>query len=213
MSKKDVFEAIKALKEEFPDSPIVLIGFSLGGNIVLKLAGELGSSGKVFLEQVVAICPPVDLLATLEVARQAGNGVYERYFYRLLREEVHERHERFKDLPPVNLPKNLTLREFHELYTVPVIGYSDVLEYFANCSAIHYIEEINIPSRILFAEDDPIISHEMLDSLNLEKHIEVYKTKKGGHIGFLGNPTSERGLFWLNSVLGEWILGPNSEAI
>lgn len=209
---EDVFEAIKVLKEEFPESPIVLVGFSLGGNVVLKLAGELGSLGEPFLDQVIAVGPPVDLMASIHLAKDAGNGAYERYFYRLLRDEVHERHRQFKELPPIHLPKDLSLFEFDQLYTAPSIGYSDVLEYYANCSAIHYIEEISIPCRILFSEDDPIVSHKMLDSLDLPAHIEVYKTKKGGHIGFLGNPTSERGLLWLNSVLGEWILGTKDAA-
>ena len=79
---EDVFECIKVLKREHPDSPIVLIGFSLGGNIVLKLAGELGSSAHPFLQGVIAVSPPVELYSSIQMLGEPDNAIYEKYFYR-----------------------------------------------------------------------------------------------------------------------------------
>jgi predicted alpha/beta-fold hydrolase len=106
----------------------------------------------------------------------------------------------------VNLPKNLSLYEFDEMYTVPRIGYGSIHEYYAKCSSLHIIQDIQVPCKILFSCDDPIVSHQSLDSHCLPSNIEIYKTKRGGHMGFLGNPASPRGFYWLDSLLEDWIL-------
>lgn len=203
---EDVLEAVKVLKKEFPDSPIILIGFSLGGNIVLKMMSELSSSESSLVERVFAICPPVDLMSSALLTKEVAGGMYGRYFYRLLRENVYELHRLFEDLPPIDLPKNLSLYEFDQLYTVPRIGYKSIEEYYSKCSSIHLIGDIQAPCKILFSGDDPIVSHHSLDNHRLPSNIEIYKTKKGGHMGFLGNPASPRGFYWLDSILEDWIL-------
>ncbi|MES2272713.1 MAG: alpha/beta fold hydrolase [Chlamydiota bacterium] len=203
---EDVFEAIKALKKEHPDSPIVLIGFSLGANIVLKLAGELNELAREFLTGVIAISPPVDLYSSIQRFGQPENALYERYFYRLLRADVYYRHRKFKDLSPVDLPRDLKLYEFDQLYTAPHCGFKDARDYYNKCSAAHVVEDIALPCKILLAEDDPIISSSSLDGYNLPSNVSIFKTKKGGHMGYLGNPTGVKGLYWLDSLLMDWIL-------
>lgn len=202
----DVFECIKALKMEHPDSPIVLIGFSLGGNIVLKLAGELGTLAPPFLDSVIAISPPVELYSSVLMLGDPANAMYERYFYGLLRTEVHYRHNKFKDLPPVALPRNLKLYEFDQLYTAPTSGFASALDYYNKCSASHVVGDIAIPCKILLSEDDPIISSASLDKYDLPSNIAVFKTKKGGHMGYLGRSANKKGFYWLDSLLVDWIL-------
>jgi predicted alpha/beta-fold hydrolase len=204
-SSEDVFETIKALKKETPDSPILLIGFSLGGNIVLKLAGELGSLGPAFLKGVIAVSPPVDLYSSVLMIGHPENAIYERYFYKLLRSDVLYRHRKF-GLPRVHLPKDLKLYEFDQLYVAPRCGFKDVHDYYARCSAINFIEDIDISCKILVAEDDPIISSFALDGYNLSSKVSLFKTKKGGHMGYLGHPKDEKGFHWLDSLLVDWII-------
>lgn len=204
-SSDDVFECIKVLKKETPESPIVLIGFSLGGNIVLKLAGELGSSAPFFLKEVIALSPPVDLYSSILLLGHPSNAMYERYFYTLLRADVMYRHEKF-DLPRVHLPRDLKLYEFDQCYVVPQCGFKDVLDYYSRCSAINFIENIDLPCKILTAEDDPIISPCSLDGYTLSPQVCIFKTKKGGHVGYLGDPRDKKGFHWLDSLLIEWIL-------
>lgn len=202
---EDLFEALKALKLEYPESPIVLIGFSLGGNIVLKLAGELNVIGHHYLKGVIAVSPPVDLYSSVQMLGQPDNAFYERYFYKLLRADVLYRHKKFKDLPPCNLPKNLKLYEFDQIYTAPNCGFKNAIDYYNKCSAAHVVEDISIPCKILLSQDDPIISAKSLDSYDFASHIEVFKTKNGGHMGYLGNPRGEKGFHWLDSLLIDWI--------
>jgi predicted alpha/beta-fold hydrolase len=206
----DVLEVVQFLKREFPESPLIVIGFSLGGNIVLKMAGELSSSAQKLIDQVIAVSPPVDLLSSTILIRNAANGLYEKYFYRRLRKDVLELHDLFKDLPPVHLPKNLSLYEFDRVYTVPRIGFSSIEEYYQKASSMYLVDQIEVPCKILFSEDDPIVSHKSLDEHDLPSNVEVYKTKKGGHMGYLGNPSSSRGFYWLDSILEDWILTENS---
>lgn len=203
---EDVFEVIKVLKAEHPKSPIVLIGFSLGGNIVLKLAGELNSLGFQFLDKVIAVSPPVDLYSSIQMLGDPKNGIYERYFYRLLRNDVLYRHRKFKDLPPVQLPRNLKIYEFDQIYTAPHCGFRSAEDYYSKCSSQHFVGDICIPCKILLAEDDPIVSSSSLDDLSLPSNIDLFKTKKGGHMGYLSSPTSEKGFHWLDSLLIEWII-------
>lgn len=202
---EDLFAALKTLKLEHPESPIVLIGFSLGGNIVLKLVGELNALGHRYLEGVIAVSPPVDLYSSVQMLGQPENSFYERYFYKLLRADVHYRHKRFKDLAPCRLPRSLKLYEFDQIYTAPTCGFRSAIDYYNKCSAAHVVEDIAIPCKILLAEDDPIVSAKSLDIYNFPDHIQVFKTKKGGHMGYLGSPRGEKGFYWLDSVLEDWI--------
>lgn len=202
---EDVFECLKVLKNEEPDSPIVLVGFSLGGNISLKLAGELGGLGKSFLSGVIAISPPVDLYSSIMRFAEPANAIYEKTFYRLLRADVHYRHNKFKDLPSIRLPRNLKLYEFDQIYTAPVCGFPNVMDYYSRCSAAQVVGDIALPCKILLAKDDPIISHHSLDHIKLPQNVSVFKTKKGGHMGYLGRYQGKKGLYWLDSLLVDWI--------
>lgn len=202
---EDVFEAIKALKKEHPQSPIVLIGFSLGANIVLKLCGELNSLAGSFLSGVIAISPPVNLASSIRMMGDPQNAMYERYFYRLLRADVHYRHKKFKDLKPIELPRDLKLYEFDQLYTAPHCGFKDAQDYYNKCSSEHFVGDIAIPCKILLAEDDPIISSNSLDAYDLPSNVNIYKTKKGGHMGYLGKLSDKKGFHWLDSLLIDWI--------
>ena len=202
---EDVFESIKAVKKEHPESPIILIGFSLGANIVLKMAGELGSIAKSFVHKMIAVSPPVDLYSSILMIGHPDNAMYERYFYKLLRADVHYRHKKFRDLPPVSLPRNLKIYEFDQIYTAPICGFKSVHDYYTRCSSGQFVSDIAIPCRVLFAEDDPIVSCYSLDGLTLPANVEVYRTKKGGHMGYLGHPQGEKGVHWLDSLLIDWI--------
>lgn len=202
----DVFECLKVVKKEHPGSPIVLIGFSLGGNIVLKLAGELSTLARPFLKQVIAISPPVELYSSVQMLGDPVNAIYERFFYRILRADILYRNRIFKDLPKVHLPRDLKLYEFDQIYTAPMGGFVDAFDYYDKCSSSHVVGEIAIPCKILLAEDDPIISSDSLDHYHLPSNIKIFKTKKGGHMGYLGRTKGKKGFYWLDSLLLDWIL-------
>lgn len=202
---EDLFEAIKVLKRETPDSPIVLIGFSLGGNIALKMAGELGTIAQSFIQKMIAVSPPVDLYSSILMIGHPDNAMYERYFYKLLRADVYYRHKKFKDLTPIHLPRNLKIYEFDQIYTAPHCGFKSVHDYYNRCSSAQFVPDITVPCKVLLAEDDPIVSCHSLDGIHLPPNFDLMRTKKGGHMGYLGHPQNEKGFYWLDSVLIDWI--------
>jgi hypothetical protein len=202
---EDVFEALKLLKLESPDSPIVLIGFSLGANITLKLAGELNTLGSEYLEGAIAIAPPVDLYQSVQMLGEKQNGVYERCFIKIIKEEIAYMYRINRDLPRIRIPKQFKWYEFDQFFTAPSCGFKSAFDYYNKCSSVQFVEDIDIPCRILFAKDDPLIAHTGLDHCQLSSNVEIYKTNHGGHMGFLGNPRSDRGFRWLDSLIEEWI--------
>ncbi|MCF7806177.1 MAG: alpha/beta fold hydrolase [Simkaniaceae bacterium] len=204
-SSDDVGYAIKHLKAKSPKSPTLLIGFSLGGNLVLKLAGELSNEAIGLVDQVYAVSPPIKLVSSMRLLSHPNNKIFERYFLRLLVSDVYYLQSCFPDVEKITFPNNLTILDFDELYIAPRIGYLSAFEYYRACSAINVITDIAIPCKILFAEDDPIIDSHDIDEIKLPDHVEVYKTDRGGHLGFLGSPTKSYGFRWMDGLILSWI--------
>src|SRR5262249_47580085 len=121
----DVRAAAEKIGTWSPASPLVLIGFSLGGNIALKLAGEAADNPLPGLERVVAVAPPIDLVRCSALLSAPRNRLYELHFVRSMIRQVrcHQRH--FPDLPVVRIPYRATLRQFDDLYTAPRGGFAN----------------------------------------------------------------------------------------
>lgn len=202
-SSNDIFKVLERVKELFPESPKLLLGVSLGANISLKLAGELGSEGEKYLKGVIAVSPPAELLSSARLFTLPENQVYANYFLKLLVNEVNFRHKHF-DLPPHNLPKNVTLAQFDEIYTAPIAKFSSALEYYYYSSSKRVITKIALPTKILFANDDPIIKASILDDITLPSNVSVYKTEHGGHIGFVGLNIFKE-FRWMDKIITDWI--------
>ena len=204
----DVLAVLESLLQTTPQSPLTLIGFSLGGNIVLKLAGELSAAVPDNLQRVIAVCPPADLVACSRLLEQPANRFYNRYFTRLLCAEVIDRHSRFPDLPRPELPAELSLYAFDEYYTAPQCGFRDALDYYRQCSAAPLVPYLTIPCHILFAADDPLIDAHVFDGVALPPHVQVIRTRYGGHLGFLGRPGGAAGYRAMDAQLLTWITAP-----
>ncbi len=207
---EDMRRVVEVLRQECPEGRLDLIGFSLGGNISLKLAGELADDGGDWLDQVIGICPPVDLAACARMLGEAWKARYERFFVKLLYQAVAERRARFPDIGPVDLPESpagVSIHEFDDLYTAKFGGFESADDYYARASARPLLEKIRVPCRILFAEDDPFIDANACDDLDLPANVEVEKTRRGGHLGFLGSPFRRGGFRWMDSRIFEWLEG------
>jgi hypothetical protein len=201
----DVLAVLTDLRHVAPQSPVTAIGFSLGGNLLLKLAGELQTAAATYLKQAFAVSPPADLAASVRTFSQPSNRLYEWHFIRILKATVAARHARFPDLPAVSLPKRLSIYEFDNLYTAPLSGFADADDYYARSSAVPLVPQISIPCRVLFAADDPLIDNTTFDAMTLPSNVQVYHTIRGGHLGFLGIPGRPGGYRWMDTQLLEWV--------
>jgi hypothetical protein len=187
-----------------PQSPLVLVGLSLGGNVVLKLAGEAAGDPVPGLARVVAIGPPIDVGRCVALLAEPRNVVYEQFYVRSLvsHAERHRRH--FPDLPATRFPRPTTMRLFDDLYTAPRCGFADALDYYRRTSSLPLIPRIEVPALILTARDDPFIAVGPFEELRAPGHVEVRVVERGGHLGFLG-PDGAGGIRWAERYAAAWV--------
>lgn len=202
----DILEVIKAIYSETPETQIVLIGFSLGGNIVLKLTAELSIRNLNLLKKTIAVNPPVDLKSSVNLLADRKNLFYEKYFMKLLKQDIYYRYKKFPDLEKIEFPKKIHFFEYDSLFTVPIYGFKDIGDYYKRNSSKFLISAITTDTNILFSEDDPIIKLQDFQNFVMPDNVHLYRTKKGGHLGYLSMPGKSKGLYWMDNILLEWIL-------
>ncbi|MDF2940323.1 MAG: hypothetical protein K0R66_965 [Gammaproteobacteria bacterium] len=202
---EDVFNVLSHLKSETPDSAFYLLGFSLGGNVALKLAGELADKAKLLLNKVIAVCPPMNLLACAELLDKPENHVFRRYFLNKLLKFVKERHQSFPELGTLPPLVYQSIMEFDNCYTAPLSGFLDAKEYYQRSSSKDLIKNIAVPCHILMSEDDPFIHCQFKADHSLPEHIQLLITKAGGHMGYLSSPFSKTGFRWMDKTILEWL--------
>ncbi|MFL5245634.1 MAG: YheT family hydrolase [Gemmataceae bacterium] len=202
----DVRAVAATIVKSNPGSPLIAVGLSLGGNIVLKMAGEADEYPVPNLERVAALAPPIDLKSCAALLARPQCRLYERHFLKDLVAEAHIRQTYFPDLPPLNFPRHITMRVFDEVYTAPRCGFIDALDYYRRSSSLPLLERIQVPTLILTARDDPFIAVEPFESLSLPFHIKVRIQNYGGHLGFLG-PDGAGGYRWAERRIVDWVVG------
>ena len=200
----DVLAVVKQLRREGL-GPAVPIGFSLGGNVVLKLAGELGGGAGGLLAAVAAVSTPIDLAACVRNLRKRSNFVYADRFVKRLKERI-----RLKEgLSPgsfrlPDLDRVRTVYDFDDVFTAPSFGFGTADNYYATQSSNQFLERIRVPCLVVQAKDDPMIPFEVYRHPAFERnpHLRLLAVDHGGHLGFL---SSQGPRFWLDGVLLAWL--------
>lgn len=204
-SSDDVRAVVEEVHSWSPESPIVAVGYSLGGNIILKMAGESVTKPLHMLRAIAAVNPPIDLTACCQMLSQPSNRFYDRYFVRAL-VKIAKRHKTiFPDLPDLHFPEQMTLRDFDNLHTAPRGGYADADDYYRRASSLPLIKDISIPTLLITAEDDPFVAIEPFKSLPDSPSREVRIVPHGGHLGFLGL-NGHGGFRWAEPQVAKWII-------
>ncbi len=200
-SSEDVHTVLKALKQQHPASPITTIGFSLSGNILLKLAGEKDLSK--LTHKLITVCPPLSLFDSSQRLEKFQNRIYQNSIVKAIVEILGSSKNQFVYKPKRPLSSCKTLKEIDDLFTAPASGYNDAFEYYTNNSCLKFIPKITSPCHILFASDDPIVNGSKIQEIKVPSNIEVVTTRYGGHIGFLKN--SFKNPFWMDEILIKWL--------
>jgi len=209
---EDALAALNYVAQLCPGQPIHLVGFSMGANIVLKLAGELGDAAPDYLASIAAISPPIDLAACTRNIQRGANQIYDRQFVRLLIKHVRERALLIPDalFRPLT-PHPCRLQDFDSLFTAPLSGFADVHDYYARASSAPLLFRITVPTFILAAASDPIVPVSAFDSASLSPAIHLHIAPCGGHLGFISSRGSDPDLRWLDWRIVEWIASaPNA---
>jgi predicted alpha/beta-fold hydrolase len=183
-------------------APAFLAGFSLGGNVVLKLVGELGESARDYVQGVCSVSAPLDLAACARRIGESDNRVYEARFVRAMRQRLcatgrYEKRE-FAGLRSVF--------ELDDRYTAPSFGFGDAANYYRTQSAIGYLAGLRVPALLIQAKDDTFVPFAAYESEAVRSNpwIQLMATEYGGHLGFLGRRPHR---FWSDEVIMEWIAG------
>jgi predicted alpha/beta-fold hydrolase len=202
---EDLRAVVGWLAEHAPGAAIALVGFSLGGNLVLKLAAEAGAQPLEGLDCVLAANPPIDLSACSRQLRRPENRLYDRNFVRTLRHDVIRRHAAFPELGPVDLSRVRNLYELDDVYTAPRHGFAGAEDYYARCSAGPLIPKIAIPGLVIHAEDDPFIPPDPFRDIPFPPHLTLELVGSGGHLGYLSKTRWQGDHRWLDARLTVWL--------
>lgn len=176
-------------------SRLALIGYSMGGNIVLKLAGEWGSEGPPEFRAVATVCPAIDLATSADTLHEPSNRIYETYFLMALRRRMRHKSRLFPQDFDANRLRGLrSLREFDDKITAHYCGFRDVADYYDRASAAHVINKIAVPTLILHAANDPFIriTSETRRKIAENSNITFVETVDGGHCAFIGEYDAHR---------------------
>jgi predicted alpha/beta-fold hydrolase len=184
-------------------SRIGIVGYSLGGNLTLKLAGELGASRDLPVRAVVAVSPTIDLERCVRAIERKVNVAYHFNFMRQLRARLRRMAEAWPgqfDLEP--LDRIWTIRRFDDVYTAPHHGFGDAGNYYYQASAMRVLDRVRIPALIITAEDDPVVPGDQFrESVVAENPaITVRLERHGGHCGFFAGTAEGTDPYWAETT-------------
>jgi len=185
----DVAAVARNLIESDRISRLALVGFSMGGNLVLKLAGEWGQQAPQQFRAVAACCPALDLAASADALHEPANRIYETYFLWALRRRMLHKTRLFPThFDRARLRDIHSLREFDDRVTAYYCGFASVDDYYDRASAAHVVGQIAVPALVLHAANDPFvrITPETRRKILANKNITFVETQDGGHCAFIG---------------------------
>jgi predicted alpha/beta-fold hydrolase len=172
-----------------------LVGFSLGGNVTLKLAGDLGAGAPGWMAGAVGISVPVDLAGSAATMAGFVNRIYMGRFLRCLRAKLRAKQSRYpNEMNDDGYGRIRSFRDFDGRYTAPIHGFASAEDYWQKCGAVAVLRSVAVPTLLLNSRDDPFLSSGCFPDAaargNPFLHLEVAET--GGHVGFL-SPNSPDG--------------------
>jgi len=196
------------VRSRHPDRPLGAMGFSLGGNVLLKMMGERDDGGRGLLDAAAAMSVPYDLAAGCTLLEQSTMGrLYASYFLRSLRRKVVAKRDVLTGHLDVEAAiRSPTVREFDERVTAPLHGFATAAEYYARSSSVSFLSGIGVPTLLIHARDDPFLP---ASSIPVEAAIEnpsttLVLTERGGHVGFLeGTPWAPR--LWADARAADYL--------
>ena len=188
---------------------IFFAGYSMGGNLVTKMAGELGENRPSALSGVATVCPALNLAACADALERSDNYFYERHFVAGLLSHYAEKARLFPQKYSANgFGRIRTVREFDDAITAPQFGYRDAEEYYEAAGAKRVVDRIRVPYLLITAEDDPFVPYHAIRACGVEQNpmVTLRAPKRGGHCGFISaDGGAER--FWAESRIVDFCEG------
>jgi uncharacterized protein len=206
---QDIGVVARTLIETERLARVGLVGFSMGGNLVLKLAGEWGKEGPREFCAAVGVCPSLDLAASADALHLRSNRLYELYFLWALRRRLRTKAKLFpQHFSAARLRGVRSLREFDDKITAHYCGFAGAEDYYQRSSASRVIDRIAVPTLVLHAANDPFIriTPQTRARIAANPHITFQETADGGHCSFLAEPNGYDGR-WAERRVVEFLRG------
>jgi len=188
----DIEYIVRLIKAKYPSTPVVAIGYSLGGNALIKWLGETGDSNR--LEAAVAVSVPFDLDCAATTLRDSAWGIYQNHLLKRLKHSLKLKRHLLEDNIDLNMA--FSARHFHafdDAVTAPLHGFQSVHDYYARSSSRQYLPGITCPTLIIHAKDDPFMTSNSLPSPGeAPASVQLDFSDHGGHVGFI-----DRSGYWL----------------
>jgi uncharacterized protein len=191
---------------------IGVAGYSLGGNLALKLAGEYGTHAPAALRAVAAVSPIIEISLCTKALEQPENWLYEWNFVRDLKRRMKRKeqcHPGGFDL--TKLAAVRTVREFDDTYTAPYFGFRSAEDYYHRASAMRVVDRIAVPALIITADDDPFVPSAPFHDPQVagNAHIDLRISAHGGHCGFVGDPAGGDDGYWAETEIVAFVAHHN----
>ena len=209
---QDYLQIIQEITEQDGCQHIWLVGYSMGGNLTLKLAGEMGAA-LTSLRGVAAVSPNIQPASCVRALQRPSNWIYHQFFLRSLKAKLKRKEQLYPGKWDLSqLPKIPNMWEFDNVYTAPDGGFHDAKDYYAKTAAENVLNRIAIPTLIITAQDDPFIPYPIFDNPSLKENtfIQLLSPTHGGHCGFFQCRQSQEDPFWAENRIIDWIEDQNS---
>lgn len=213
-SSEDVAAVVAHAQARFPQAPILMAGFSLGGGIMLKMLGEAAtgclkaSIELASIELALAIAPPIDLETCAANMERWSRRIYTRYYLTMLAKQVVARSylwPQWQSIP--RRPAVRTIRQFDARYTVPLGGFDSIEHYYSTASSGPWLGKITTPTRLLVDRHDPIIPVSTFKSTPRSPQVDLEFTSFGGHLGYVGRNQRGQLVRWMDYWVVEQLIG------
>lgn len=204
-SSEDLACVVQAANRQYPDCPIHVVGFSLSGNILLKMLSEIGRNqasvpiGPTSIQSAIAVAPPIDLHDCANNMDRWSRRLYTHYYLRVLDQQVRQRRLKWPQWDRIPAaPTVRTIRQFDARYTAPLGGFINANDYYSRSSSIHCLKHIQTPTTILADRHDPIVTVQSFYKCELnQQSTEIVFTKHGGHMGYFGVDDQGKLIRWM----------------
>ncbi|MCA0952328.1 hydrolase [Shewanella chilikensis] len=199
----DISHSLQTLKQRYPHSPLLAVGYSLGGNVLAKYQGEFAE--KSLLSRAAVVSAPLALASCAKRLEKGFSKVYQSYLIRQLQQKMLLKLERGNSQLPLNgeaIKRLNTFYDFDHQVTAPLHGFNGVDDYYQKASALPLLGKIAKPTLILHAADDPFMTDTVIPSLaHLPACVEYELHANGGHVGFIEGGTPWQPRYYLEQRL------------
>lgn len=202
----DLAYLVRTLQRREPRTPLMAVGYSLGGNVLLKWLAEAGEQAP--LTAAVAVSVPFVLAQSAARMNSGFSRIYQWKLLRSMRRRIHTKLQRMPlDIDTSNLSTLRSFREFDDAVTAPLHGFKDADHYYALASCRQYLRAIVVDTLILHARDDPFMTEQAIPVAHeLSAHVQLELYARGGHVGFIAGPWPWRAHYWLEQRIPQYLL-------